>query len=116
MGNACCGAPKTTIPEPRIPPIKKTVGNTNTNSDEELIVFGDYFQSETRTILAILEFAECKYSFKPIDSFQGENEKDDFLKINPLGQIPTIKDKSTLVLGNLSTQIEYVIKCFYITN
>jgi hypothetical protein len=70
MGNACCGgAPKTTLQEPRIPPIKKPISGASMKSDDQLIIYGDYFQSETRTIITVLEFANCKYSFKPIDVF-----------------------------------------------
>ena len=116
MGFCCGGASKTTLQEPRIPPIKKIPSGASAKLDNQLIVYGDYFQSETRTIITVLEYTKCKYSFNPIDVFQGENENEEFLKINPLGQVPMIKDKDTLVIGNYSSQLQYIIKSFKLSN
>ena len=41
-----------------------------------LSVWGDPFQSETRTIIAAIKIGGIKYEFHPIDSFQGEQRKE----------------------------------------
>ena len=85
MGFCCGGASKTTLQEPRIPSIKKAPSGASAKLDNQLIVYGDYFQSETRTIITVLEYTNCKYSFNPVDVFQGENENEIREMLNEAG-------------------------------
>jgi len=73
-----------------------------------LIIWGDYFQSETRIILGCLELCGVKYKFNEINTFLGEHKSDSYLDINPTGQVPTIQDGQNLVIGGYSTFLNYL--------
>jgi len=45
----------------------------------KLTVWGDYFSSETRTILAILEHAGVAHSLEEVDQFRGDQKKQSYL-------------------------------------
>lgn len=51
----------------------------------KLTVWGDHFNSDTRTILSIIEIAGVPYSLEEIDQFKGDHKKDSYLAINPSG-------------------------------
>lgn len=74
-----------------------------------LLVYGDYFQSETRSILAILQYSGIKYEFNEIDIFQGEHEDESYIEINPTGTVPTLKEGNILLIGGYLTQLEYMM-------
>ena len=71
-------------------------------------VWGDYFSSETRTILAILDYCGIMYQFNEVDTFLGEHKEDEYMKVNPTSQIPTIEDGNCLLIGGCSTFINYL--------
>ena len=74
-----------------------------------LTIYGDYFQSETRSILAILDYCGLKYEFNEIDIIQGEHESESYMEINPTGTVPTLREGNILLIGGYSTQIEYLM-------
>lgn len=55
-----------------------------------LTIYGDYFNSDTRTLLAILEISGTQYSFMEVDVFKGDHKRDSYKMINPNSEIPTI--------------------------
>lgn len=107
MGNICGGPNKTSL-ETASKRAKKPTEKKESN-EELLTIYGDYFQSETRSILAILDFCGIKYNFNELDIFQGEHESDSYLELNPTGQLPTIKESSILLIGGFLTQLEYLM-------
>jgi len=65
-------------------------------------VWGSYFNSDTRCILAILALTNTPYDFKSVDIFSSEfkNREDKYnMTINPSGQIPTIVEGSYKILA-----------------
>ena len=63
-GIACCS--KEQIPPP--------CGSTSTISDSiRLTIFGDYFDRDTRALLAICDMAEVQADFTIVDTFNGGN-------------------------------------------
>ena len=38
---------------------------------KSIIVYGHYFNSDTRTILALLEISQAEYEFEEVDIFRG---------------------------------------------
>ena len=73
-----------------------------------LEVYGDRFNSETRTILALLEISNKAYAFKLIDSFYGEHRSIDYLKLNVTGSIPLIVDNNKKVFGRGDCFVNYL--------
>lgn len=74
----------------------------------KLTVWGDYFNSETRTVLAILQIAGVPHSLEEIDQFRGDLKKESYLAQNPSGQIPMITEGLFKILGGSNTLMAYL--------
>ena len=74
----------------------------------KLTVWGDYFNSDTRTILSIINIAGVPYSLEEVDQFKGDHKKDSYLAINPSGQIPMITEGSFKILGGNNIFLIYL--------
>lgn len=74
----------------------------------KLTVWGDHFNSDTRTILSIINIAGVPYSFEEVDQFKGDHKKDSYLAINPSGQIPMITEGSFKILGGNNIFLIYL--------
>lgn len=74
-----------------------------------LQVWGDYFSSETRVILSILDLTKTTYKFEHIDQFNKEQVNSKYLAINPTGQIPTVTEGKYMVLGGSGLYITYLV-------
>lgn len=74
----------------------------------KLVIFGDYFSPETRTIITMLKAAGVPHEVQLVDQFKGEHKKDAYLQINPTGSIPTIAEGRYLVLGNYTIFLTYL--------
>ena len=59
--------------------------------DGPFTVYGDYFNSDTRAILAICKHANIQHEFELIDTLAKENLDDSYKKLNPTGHIPMLK-------------------------
>ncbi len=61
MGAVCCGNPN--------------VNNQSSNIEkrQKIKIFGECFQTETRTILASLSFCGIDFEYTEVDTFTGEN-------------------------------------------
>lgn len=83
-------------------------GGSSANKNAELKIWGDYFQTETRTICAALDFCGVHYNLVEINTLIGEHREESYLEINPVGNVPTINDGKTSVLGGYSTMLAYL--------
>jgi hypothetical protein len=45
----------------------------------KLTVWGDYFNSDTRTILAILYIAGVQHNFEEVNLFKGQNKEETYI-------------------------------------
>ena len=59
----------TTIAKPSQVPEKK----------KPLRVYGNHFNSDTRTILTLLDISGIKYEFEEVDIFKGEHREEEYL-------------------------------------
>ena len=48
-------------------------------SKNQLTVWGDYFNSDTRTILSILHIAGIPHAIEEVDQFRGDHKKESYL-------------------------------------
>jgi glutathione S-transferase len=74
-----------------------------------MIVLGDYFNSDTRTILGILKISRVPHTFEKVDTLNEEHRKESYLKQNPSGQIPLITEGQFKVIGGGNTMINYLV-------
>lgn len=82
MGNCCT---KSAIPE-----LSDTV--------TKLTVYGDYFDRDTRGLLAICDLCEVSVNLQLICTFNGANLETRYAEVNQSGKIPTLmlgRNKST---------------------
>ena len=73
-----------------------------------LKVYGNYFNSDTRTILTLLDISGITYEFEEVDIFKGEPHEPEYLEKNPLGSIPMLIDADCTLLGNISVFTNYL--------
>lgn len=59
----------------------------------KLKVYGHHFDSDTRTVLTLLDISGIDYEFKEVDIFKGEHRDVKYLAMNPQGSIPMIIDQ-----------------------
>lgn len=59
---------------------------------KKMQVYGHHFNSDTRTVLTLLDIAEVEYEFKEVDIFLGQHKELAYLAKNPCGSIPMIID------------------------
>jgi glutathione S-transferase len=74
----------------------------------KLTVWGDFFNSDTRTILAILQIAGVPHDIQEIDQFKGDHKKESYLAQNPAGQIPMMTEGSFKILGGNNIFLIYL--------
>jgi glutathione S-transferase len=72
-------------------------------------VWGDHFNSDTRTLLGILKIANVPHSFEKVNMLNEEHRKESYLIQNPSGQIPMITEGPFKVIGGGNTLINYLI-------
>ena len=91
----CSGAKENTLDRP---------GATSS----KLTVWGDHFNSDTRTILSILTVASVPHNLEEVDQFKGDHKKESYLAQNPSGQIPMITEGSFKILGGNNIFLIYL--------
>ena len=64
-----------------------------------LNIYGDFFNPDTRTILAVVDIAGVSYNFNLVDHLAKENTKEPYTSVNPTGQIPMISQGGFKILG-----------------
>ena len=55
-------------------------------------MYGHHFDSNTRTVLTLLEISALPYDFEEVDIFTGGHQDVKYLAKNPSGSIPMIVD------------------------
>ena len=73
-----------------------------------LTIYGDYFSSDTRTLLCLVYIAGVPHQFNEIDTFQGDHKKDSYTLINPTQQIPMITEGNFKILGGSQLSVLYL--------
>jgi hypothetical protein len=71
-------------------------------------VWGDYLNSETRAILAIMKMQEIDNEFKLIDTLKNEQKSDAYIKQSLVEHIPMISNEKFKVFGGDFTPIRYL--------
>jgi glutathione S-transferase len=75
----------------------------------KLTVWGDYFNSDTRALLAILTIAKVPHAVEKVNMLNEEHRKESYLTQNPSGQIPMITEGPYKVIGGGNTLINYLV-------
>lgn len=75
-----------------------------------LTVYGDFFSTETRTLMTIIKMGDVKHEFTEMDQFKGDHKKEQYLKLNPTGSLPTITEGRFLIIGGYLVFINYLVK------
>ena len=65
----------------------------------EVTIFGDFFNSDTRAIASILELCEIKFQFICVNTLNDDHKKEAFLKINKAGFVPTLIIGDEKIIG-----------------
>ena len=60
--------------------------------NNQVKLYGDVIQSETRLILLLLTMSRCQYEFEEIDMLSGDHMSDEFTKKFPSEEVPVLVD------------------------
>lgn len=78
-----------------------------------LTVWGDYFNADTRSIITLIKMGSgdtMPYYFKLVDEFQnGAYSKEELLKVNPMGTVPTVVEGRQVIIGSFVTFLQYLM-------
>ena len=108
MGQICSGDNKND-PDGGGPAISKPDGpKSKTMVEKKLRVYGNAFNSDTRTILTLLEISGVKFNYVEIDIFQGKHQEEEYLSKNPCGTIPMIIDNDCVLMGKTNIFVNYL--------
>ncbi|TNV76023.1 hypothetical protein FGO68_gene14219 [Halteria grandinella] len=77
----------------------------------KLVLLGDYFNAETRALIAILQLSETPFTLMEIDQLKEEHLKDQYLQVNPTGQVPTMLHGSFKIIGAANMFVGYLASC-----
>ena len=88
-------------------------GSKDQHSSERLssrlTVYGDYFNSDTRTLLGILKISQVAHSFQEVKMLKEEHRQPSYLAQNPSGQIPMITEGQFKIIGGGNTFINFLV-------
>lgn len=74
-----------------------------------MTVYGDYFSPETRTLMTMIEMGQVPHNFHAVDQFKGDHKREEYLKLNPTGSMPTITEGRFLILGGYLVFLNYLV-------
>ena len=74
-----------------------------------MTIYGDYFNQDTRALLAICQMSGVDYEFRLIDTFQRENQNEQYVALNPSSQIPMITEGTTKIIGGGNSFLMYLV-------
>lgn len=77
--------------------------------NQKLTVYGDHFNSDTRTLLGILKVSKVSHVFERVNTFEREQTQPAYLQLNPSGQIPTLTEGAFNVIGGGNTMINFLV-------
>lgn len=95
MGGAVCCAK-----EMPAPPESPAGGFSSVRNSIRLAICGDYFDRDTRALMAICDMAEVSFEFKVIDTFNGGNLEASYRELCPSSTIPLLKQGSQIISGS----------------
>ena len=71
-------------------------------------MYGHHFNSDTRTVLTLLDISGIDYEFEEVDIFEGKHQEASYLEKNPLGTIPLMIDDGCQLMGSTSIFANYL--------
>mgnify|MGYP003335657869 FL=1 len=73
----------------------------------QIVLYSDRLSQPGRTVSIFLKSSNIPYEEKEVSFIKGENRGDDFIKMQPLGTVPFMKD-GDLSIPECIAQIRYV--------
>ncbi len=59
--------------------------------------------------MAIIKLIGIPHKFHSVDGLAGDQKKEEMLKVNPSGSLPTIIDGRFIILGGFNTFVSYLV-------
>ena len=76
--------------------------------NEQLTIWGDHFNQDTRALLIICEMAGKTYKFREVNTFKEENFSKKYVELNPTSSIPIITCRDTKCIGDQSSLYQFL--------
>ena len=74
-----------------------------------MTVWGDFFNHDTRALLAICDIAGVSVRFEEVNTFKGHNMNSTYTSLNSLSSIPMITQGVTKVIGTPHALYSYMM-------
>ena len=88
-----CGPSENTTPVPR----------------DQITIWGDYFNQDTRALIAICEMSGVSANFQMVDTFTQKNFDKEYTDLNPNSTVPMITEGPTKIIGDGSSLYFYLV-------
>ena len=72
-------------------------------------IWGDYFNQDTRALLAICRLSEFQVDYNEIDTLQKVNLSENYSKINPTQSVPMITDGRYKIIGDGHAMYKFMV-------
>ena len=100
--------------------VENTTPGSKSGADETITIWGDYFNQDTRALLAICQISGISSKFELVDTSKKQNLEKNYTDLNPNFSIPMITEGHTKIIGDgpslyyyLVNKHEAVTKTFY---
>ena len=77
-------------------------GRTNL-ANKGVTLYGDYFNSDTRSIASILDLCSVQFQFVQVNTLKEEHKEESYLRVNKAGTVPTLVVDQDKILAGGST-------------
>ena len=75
----------------------------------KLRIYGDYFNQDTRSLLAICQMARASFDFVLVDTLEGKNKEKPYIDENPNKTVPMLSLGQTKVIGDSKSIFNYLV-------
>ena len=75
---------------------------------KKMKVYGHCFDSDTRSVLTLLQIAKIDHDYHEIDIFAGKHKEVSYLMKNPCGTIPMVTDQDCQLMGSINVFVNYL--------
>ena len=83
--------------------------NTQPAAWDQITIWRDYFNQDTRALLAICKMSSVKAEFSHVDTFKQENFNKSYTDLNPNSTVPMITEGPTKIIGDGSSLYFYLV-------
>ena len=80
------------------------------NNKQAITIYGDYFSADTRALVAMCKMAGIEFTLEMVDTLDGANQHEDYLRKNPTGAVPMLSVGNNNVISQGQVLFDWIIQ------